>query len=107
MPLGHGSCSSLSRSMTAHTKYPEMIRAKEVAKILGVSISHVGNLVKHGHLVRIQIGSRAFAYDPIEVHLLSIRGVSICRPISACGIAKTNVVAKQKWVYSLIARVFK
>jgi predicted DNA-binding transcriptional regulator AlpA len=93
--------------MTAHTKYPEMIRAKEVAKILGVSISHVGNLVKHGHLDRIQIGSRAFAYDPIEVHLLSIRGVSICRPNSASGIASSSVVAKQVWVYSLIARIFR
>ena len=93
--------------MTAHTKYPEMIRAKEVAKILGVSISHVGNLVKDGHLDRIRIGSRSFAYDPIEVHLFSIRGVSIRQTIPARGIVNTAVVAKQKWVYSLISSIFK
>jgi hypothetical protein len=93
--------------MTAHAKYPEMIRAKEVAKILGVSIAHVGNLVKKGHLNRIQIGARAYAYDPIEVHLFSIRGVSTQSSVPANGIVNKSVVAKQKWVYSLIARVFK
>ena len=93
--------------MTAYANYPEMIRAKEVAKILGVSITHVGNLVRDGHLERIQIGSRAFAYDPIEVHLLSIRGVSIRRTIPASGIVNKSAVVKQKWVYSLIARIFK
>ena len=93
--------------MTAHTKYPEMIRAKEVAKILGVSITHVGNLVRDGHLERIQIGSRTYAFDPIEVHLFSVRGVSIRRTIPANGIVNKSAVVKQKWVYSLIARIFK
>ena len=93
--------------MTTHANYPEMIRAKEVAKILGVSIAHVGNLVKGGHLERIQIGSRTYAYDPIEVHLFSVRGVSMRRITSASGIVNKSVIAKQNWVYSLIARIFK
>ena len=93
--------------MTAYANYPEMIRAKEVAKILGVSITHINNLVKGGHLERIQIGSRAYAYDPIEVHLFSVRGVSMRSAIHASGYIKKNGVAKQSWIYSLIARVFK
>lgn len=84
-----------------------MIRAKEVAKILGVSISHVDNLVKGGHLDRIKIGSRAYAYDPIEVHLFSLRGVSMQRSTTANGIGDATPIAKQKWVYSMIARIFK
>ena len=93
--------------MTAYASYPEMIRAKEGAKILGVSITHVYNLAKGGHLKRIQIGSRAYAYDPIEVHLFSVRGVSMLRTIHASGSIKKSVIAKQSWIYSLIARVFK
>lgn len=93
--------------MTAYANYPEMIRAKEVAKILGVSITHVGNLVKSGHLDRIQIGTRAFAYDPIDVHLFSIRGVSMRRSTPSSGSLNATPVAKQNWIYSLIAGVFK
>ena len=93
--------------MTAYANYPEMIRAKEVAKILGVSITHVGNLVRDGHLERIQIGSRTYAFDPIEVHLFSVRGVSIRRTIPASGTVNATVVAKQKWIYSLISSIFK
>ena len=84
-----------------------MIRAKDVASILGVSISHVGTLVKEQHLGRIRIGKRTFAYDPIEVHLFSIRGVVESRPVVSGSIPNANVKVKRQWLASFVGRIFK
>ena len=54
--------------------YPKMLRAKEVATMLNCSAPHVYNLVKEGILQRVAIGKRAYAYDPIDIVLFSIRG---------------------------------
>jgi predicted DNA-binding transcriptional regulator AlpA len=93
--------------MTIQAGHPELIRAKDVASILGVSISHVSNLVKEQHLVRIRIGKRSFAYDPIDVLLFSIRGVVEGRPVASGSIAKVNVKAKRQWLASFVGRIFK
>ena len=51
-----------------------MLRAKEVAALLNCSIAHITHLAQEGVLPRVQIGKRAFAYDPIDIILYSIRG---------------------------------
>lgn len=55
--------------------YPQAIRAKEAAAMLCCSVSHIYKLVKSGYLQRTQIGPRCYVYDPLEVLLLSIRGI--------------------------------
>ena len=55
--------------------YPQAIRAKEAAAILSCSVSHIYNLVKMGYLTRTRIGVRSYVYDPLDVVLLSIRGI--------------------------------
>lgn len=73
--------SQLLRSLLNFTSqvspnYPNHIRAKHVARFLNCSQPHVYNLVQQGALKRIRIGSRSFAYDPIDVLLFSINGYS-------------------------------
>jgi len=64
---------SMSTS-TSISKYPSMLRAKQVAALLNCSPSHICHLAQEGILPRVSIGKRAFAYDPIDIILFSIRG---------------------------------
>lgn len=73
---------------TTFPNYPQAIRAKEAAAMLCCSVTHIYNLVKSGHLQRTQIGARCYVYDPLEVLLLSIRGI----PASYSNQASLNAI---------------
>jgi len=64
--------------------YPQAIRAKEAAAILSCSVTHIYNLVKEGYLTRTRIGVRSYAYDPLEVLLLAVRGIPADCTALAC-----------------------
>ena len=75
--------------------YPQAIRAKEAAAILSCSVTHIYNLVKKGYLGRTRIGVRSYAYDPLEVLLLSVRGIPADCNSVACIVSSKRTLLEQ------------